>query len=241
MRMHDRHAGVQEQGARALVVFASNVMSATFEAAASRTPSVPVTPRGASREQPASGEGLATAAAKRAAKPPPVPAGEPGTASALRWALSDAELFAHQCLRARDRAVHAVKRAAMLKEGAAEVVCKGMAAYLTNPSVQQAGCRALANLEIGDVRNVLTTSGAATAVIEASVAAMRAHPADEVTVEYSCWTLAYITWTSKEAKIYAREVGATALLKAALARFPKVDGVQKQAKLALWKIQETNV
>jgi hypothetical protein len=36
-------------------------------------------------------------------------------------------------------------------------------------------------------------------------------------------------------------VGATALLKAALARFPKVDGVQKQAKLALWKIQETNV
>ena len=171
----------------------------------------------------------------------PGPAGDPGTASALKWALSDPELFAHQCLRARDRAVHAVKRAAMLKDGAAEVVCKGMSIYLTHPAVQQAGCRALANLALGDVRNVLSTSGAATAVIEASVSAMRTHPADETVVEYSCWTLAYITWTSQEAKLYAREVGAPMLLKAALARFPKVDGVQKQAKLALWKISETSV
>jgi hypothetical protein len=232
MRAHDRHGGVQEQGARALVVFASNVMSATFEAAAARAPALK--PRGASRDGPAPGEAPAAAAATPQA-------GDPGTAAALRWALADPELFAHQCLRARDRAVHAVKRAAMLKEGAAEVVCKGMGQYLTLPAVQQAGCRALANLALGDVRNVLTVSGAATAVIEASVAAMRAHPADEVVVEYSCWTLAYITWTSKEAKIYAREVGATALLKAALTRFPKVDGVQKQAKLALWKINEVGV
>jgi hypothetical protein len=114
-----------------------------------------------------------------------------------------------------------------------------MATYLTHPAVQQAGCRALANLALGDVRNVLTVSGAATAVIEAAVAAMRAHPADETVIEYSCWTLAYITWTSREAKVYAREAGAPALLKAALARFPKVDGVQKQAKLAIWKISET--
>ena len=37
---------------------------------------------------------------------------------------------------------------------------------------------------------------------------------------------------------YAREVGAPLLLRAALTRFPKVDGVQKQAKLALWKIND---
>lgn len=55
---------------------------------------------------------------------PDLSAMEPGTAGALKWALQDAELFAHQCLRARDRAVHAVKRAAMLKEGAADVVCR---------------------------------------------------------------------------------------------------------------------
>lgn len=72
-------------------------------------------------------------AAEGAKKPKPLPAPptapdlstmEPGTAGALKWALQDAELFAHQCLRARDRAVHAVKRAAMLKEGAADVVCR---------------------------------------------------------------------------------------------------------------------
>ena len=239
MRAHEGHPGVQDQGARALVVFASNVMASTFEAAAAASAEAGntggVKPRGASREQPAGGETPSRKSAFSAG-----PAGEPGTASALKWALSDPELFAHQCLRARDRAVHAVKRAAMLKDGAADVVCKGMSIYLTSPAVQQAGCRALANLALGDVRNVLSTSGASSAVIEASVAAMRVHPADETVVEYSCWTLAYITWTSQEAKLYAREVGAPVLLKAALARFPKVDGVQKQAKLALWKISDTS-
>jgi hypothetical protein len=238
MRAHERHGGVQEQGARALVVFASNVMASTFEAAAA---AAPLRPRGASRESPRAGEAASfsprAAAAAAARRPAESAAGEPGTAAALRWALNDSELFAHQCLRARDRAVHAVKRAAMLKEGTAEVICRGMAAYLTLPAVQQAGCRALANLALGDVRNVLTSSGAATGVIDASVAAMRAHPSDEAVVEYSCWTLAYITWTSKEAKLYARESGATHLLKAALGRFPKVDGVQKQAKLALYKME----
>lgn len=116
---------------------------------------------------------------------------------------------------------------------------QGMTMYLDNQEVQQGGCRALANLALGDVRNILTTSGAASTVIETVVASMKAHPDDEAVQEFSCWTLAYITWSSKDAKTYARAVGAPAVLKAALTRFPKVDGVQKQAKLALWKINET--
>ena len=140
-----------------------------------------------------------------------------------------------------------------------------MAQYRDNVEVQRAGCRALANLALGDVRNILTTSGASSTVIETVVNSMRLHPDDEVVQEFSCWSLAYITWSSNEAKMcaraacacaagsrrrvagdaeprvrrrYAREVGAPSLLRSAMQRFPKVDGVQKQSKLALWKINE---
>ena len=197
LRGHDRHGGVQEQGARALVIFSSSIMADAFEAAADAAAKRRPTPAqlllgeaGAKSKLSGSAPGAANST-------------EPGSAGGLRWALSDPELFSHECLRARDRAVHAVKRAAMLKEGAAELVCKGMAMYLANADVQQSGCRALANLALGDVRNILTVSGAATAVIEAVVAAMRQHPKDEVVQEYSCWALAYITWSSKDAKTYA--------------------------------------
>jgi len=114
-----------------------------------------------------------------------------GSVEAMREGLAmGASAFAGQCKIAESRAsLGASERAAMFREGAAMVLCAGMAQYRTSPAAQVAALnciRALATLSVGKDNCAELVSAGAIAMV---VAALEAHGRNGDVQEVGCRTL----------------------------------------------------
>lgn len=124
-------------------------------------------------------------------------------------------------------------------QGAASVVCVGMAVHRSNVEVQQWGCAVLGRLapfttdDVGEMlRNA--TGGA----VEAVVASLRAHVFSTEVQEAGCTALTKLTFKSSENRAKAVAVGAVEVVGATMRVHATNPSIQEQAWFLLGSLAE---
>jgi hypothetical protein len=112
-----------------------------------------------------------------------------------------------------------------------EAITEALRAHPGNARLQESGCGALWNASCNP-DNALRAAGAG--AIEALAAALRRHPGDAGVQWRACGAHAVLAATGRpEILRRQREGGVPALARAALARFPSDEALQREAKAAL--------